>query len=99
MLVFVVRVTMIDYIFIQTNKMMPKRHEFICTSKTFFATSTRIGHPNFDIKEGTIHSNIPHFLKYYYVVEIHIDFMLVKMKGSINKEMAKKMKRRESLES
>jgi hypothetical protein len=48
---FVVRVIMIDYIFIQTNKMMPKGHKFICTSKTFFATTVRVGHLDFGIKK------------------------------------------------
>jgi hypothetical protein len=58
---FVVRVIMIDYIFIQTNKMMPKGHKFICTSKTFFTTSIGVRHLNFGIKEGTIQSNFPLF--------------------------------------
>jgi hypothetical protein len=56
---FVVGVIMIDYIFIQPNEIMLKGHEFICTSKTFFASNARVGHPNLGIKEGTIHSIFP----------------------------------------
>jgi hypothetical protein len=74
-------------------------HEFIYISKTVFATSVMFRHPNFGIKEGTIHSNFPFFFYYCYVVEIPTNFFLVKMRGCINKEMAEKMKKRESLKS
>ncbi len=79
---------------------MPKGlEEFICISKIIFAINVKFRHPNFDIKGGIIHLVIPFFFKYCYATEICIDFLLVKMKGSINKEMVKKMKRMESLES
>jgi hypothetical protein len=58
---------------------------------------TKFGHPNFDIKGSIIHSVFPFFKKYCYVTKICINFLLVKMKGNINKETVEKMKKKESL--
>lgn len=78
---------MIDYVFIQTNESTLEGHEFIYTSKMVFSTSTRFKHPNFGIKKGTIHLVFFLFFKYCYVAEI------------LTELLAKKMKRRKSLES
>jgi hypothetical protein len=90
-----VGVIMIDYVFIQTNGPMPKGQEFIYTSKTICTNGVKFRHLNFGIKEGTIHLIPPLFFQYYYVELFFIDFLLVK--GSISKEMVKKMMRRNNL--
>jgi hypothetical protein len=46
---------MISCVFIQTNEPMLKVHEFMCISKMVFITGVEFRHPNFSIKEGTIH--------------------------------------------
>jgi hypothetical protein len=56
-----IRVIMIGCVFIQTNELMLKGQKFIYTSKIICATNIRFKHPNFDIKEGTIHSISPFF--------------------------------------
>jgi hypothetical protein len=78
---------MIDCVFIQTNESTLEGHEFICTSKMVFSTSTEFKHPNFGIKKGTISLVFFLFFKYCYVAKI------------LTKLLAKKMKRRKSLES
>jgi hypothetical protein len=65
----------------------------VCTIDTEFK------HPNFGIKEKTVHLVFPLSFQYYYVAKIHTDFLLVKMKENINKEMVGKRKKRKSLKS
>jgi len=90
---------MIGYVFIQTNEIMLEGQEFICIFETIFAIDIEFKHPNFSMKGRTIHSILLLSFQYCYVAEICTNFLLVKMKGNINKEMADKMKRRESLKS
>jgi hypothetical protein len=94
-----VGVIMIGCVFIQTNELMSKGQKFIYTSKTVCATITGFKHPNYETKEGTIHSISPFFFKYCYVKKILTNLLLVKMKGHINKKMVEKTKRRKSLQS
>jgi hypothetical protein len=88
---------MINCVFIQTNELTLEGKKFIYTLKTVYITDIEFKHPNFSIKEGTIHSIFP--LLYYYVTKILTNLLLVKMKGNFSKEMAKKVKRKESLKS
>ncbi len=64
-----------------------------------FAISARFRHSNFGIKGGTIHLLLLFILNYCYVTKMCIGFLLVKMKGKINKGMAKKLKKSENLKS
>jgi hypothetical protein len=92
-------VIMIRCYFIQLAKMMSKgKKRFIYTHKTVIVISVRFKHLNLCIKGGIVHSILPFSFHYCYVVQICINF-LVKMKGSINKEMVERMKRKESLDS
>ncbi len=89
---FIVGVIMIDYVFIPTNELTPRGQKFIHTFETIFVIKDGFKHLNFSIKERIIHSVFPLSLQYCYVMEIHTNFLLVKMRGIISKEMAKKMK-------
>jgi hypothetical protein len=53
---------MINCVFIQTNEPMLERQKFICTFETTCTTGAKFRHPNFGIKEGTIHLVFPLFL-------------------------------------
>jgi hypothetical protein len=92
---FGIEVIMISCVFIQTNELTLKGQKSIYTFKTYCTIGIKFRHSNFSIKEGTVHLVFPLFCQYCYVV---ILFFLVKMEGSISKEMVEKIKRRESLE-
>ncbi len=96
---FGIRVIMIDCVFIQINKLMLEGKKSICILEMICTTGTGFRYSNFGIKKGTIHSISPFNFQYRYTTRIFTNFLLVRMKGNISKEMAKKMKRRESLES
>jgi len=87
---------MIGYVLIQTNVPMPRGHDFICISKTVCIIGIKFKDPIFGIKERIVHSIFPLFL-ILLCYKIHIDFLLVKIKGNIGKEMVEKMNRRKSL--
>lgn len=76
---------------------MPRGQEFICILEMVCITGVKFKDPNFGIKKGIVHSIFPSF-QYCYAAKIHINFLLVKMKGNINKGTIEKMNRRESLE-
>ncbi len=69
----------------------------ICTFETICTSSIEFRHLNFGIKEAIGHSISPFFFQYHYATRFFTNFLLVKMKGNISKEMTKKMKRRKSL--
>jgi hypothetical protein len=83
-----VRVIMINCVFIQTNELTLEGQEFTYTSKMVYTTNVEFKHPNSSIKEGTIHSISLLSFQYCYVAKFLIDYLLVKMKGNISKEMA-----------
>jgi hypothetical protein len=94
-----VGVIMIRCYFIQLIEMMSKRQKrFIHTHETVFASNTRFRHPNFGIKGSIVHLVLPFSFHYCYATKIYID-ILVKTRGNISKEMAKRVKRKESLDS
>jgi hypothetical protein len=64
-----------------------------------FAIGVKFRRSNFGIKGRIVHLVFPLSFYYCYVVEIYTDFLLVKMKRSINKEILENMKRKESLKS
>jgi hypothetical protein len=85
--------------FIQPIEMMSKwQKNFIHTHETIFASNTKFRHPNFGIKENTVHLVLFLTFHYCYATKIYTN-ILVKTRGNINKEMAKRMKRKESLDS
>jgi len=89
-----VGVIMIGCYFIQLTKTMLERQKgFIHTHKTIFATMV------FELWYKKKHCSFSFtlFFRYCYVVKFYTNF-LVKMKGNINKDMAKRMKRKESLD-
>jgi hypothetical protein len=70
---------------------------FIHTHQKKYIIGARFRDSNFNIKGGIVHSVLPLSFHYCYVAKICIDFF-VKMKGNINKEMVRIMKRKESLD-
>ncbi len=56
---FIVGVIMSGCVFIQTDETTPGGQEFIRTSNTVFAVRVKFRHPNFGIKERTIHLVFP----------------------------------------
>jgi hypothetical protein len=94
-----VGVIMIGYVFIQINKPTPKGNKSICIFKMVCTIGIGFKHLNFGIKEEIVHLVSPLSFQYRYVGGIFPNSLLVKMKGNIDKEMEKKMKRKESLES
>ncbi len=89
---------MIGCVLIQINKLTLKIQKSICIFKMVCTINIRFRHLNFGIKEGTIHSISPLYFQYHYATWFFTDSLLVKMKGNINKKMAKKMKRRKKLD-
>jgi hypothetical protein len=87
---------MIGYVFIQINKLTPKGKKFICIFKMVCMIGIGFRHSNFGRKKEIVHLVLPLSFQYRYVGGIFTDSL--KKKGSINKQMEKKMKRRESLE-
>lgn len=85
---FGVKVIMIGCVFIQTNELTLEGHEFTYNSKMVYTTNVEFRHPNLSIKERTIHSISPLSFQYCYIAKILSDFLLVKMKANISKEMA-----------
>jgi hypothetical protein len=97
---FIVDIIMINCVFIQTNKPTPRGQKFISTSKTIFVVGAEFKHPNFSIKKGIVHSNFPlSFSLVLLCCKNSYRSLVGENRGNISKEMAKKMKRRESLES
>jgi hypothetical protein len=62
-----------------------------------FSIDVGFRHMKFNIKRGIVHSILLPFFQYCYVAKICTN-LSVKMRGNINKEMAKRMKRRENLD-